>query len=354
MDPGARRRVVFISGREPAYVRNHALLRGLHDCGVEVVECTSEHRSYPRRLLTVVRKWFSLRLRREPFDAVVVGFLAQPLIPLIWATTSRPIVADLFISLYDTLVYDRRRVSRRGLVGSLCWTLDWAACRAADVALFDTPAHARYFHEKWDSPLASAVVIPVGADEEIFRPSDTAGDGTVFYYSNNLSVHGLDVVLSAAELLQDDPVRFVIGGVEAPPAGAPAPPNVSFLGWVPLDTLADHAARASLCLGGHFSRSPKASRVVAGKVYQFLATARATIVTDLPANRALLTHGHDCLFCSPGDAFSLADAIRDALRDPVRLHRIGWNGLATFRREAGRKIVAERVGAALEAAGVAS
>jgi hypothetical protein len=77
-------------------------------------------------------------LRGVDAEAVVVGFLAQPLVLLIRPLTRRPVVVDAFISLYDTLCFDRRAVRPKSVAGRLARWLDRTAFSQADIVVTDT------------------------------------------------------------------------------------------------------------------------------------------------------------------------------------------------------------------------
>ena len=75
---GSPLRVLFISGREPTYVRNDVILSGLRRNHIDVIECTSCARSYLLRMIVVLVKFlFSTR----NYDYNFVGFYGQILLP---------------------------------------------------------------------------------------------------------------------------------------------------------------------------------------------------------------------------------------------------------------------------------
>ncbi|MFP4247200.1 MAG: hypothetical protein ACLFQ1_08475, partial [Halochromatium sp.] len=56
---------------------------------------------------------------------------------------------DAFISLYNTIVEDRRLVHERHLLAWLIYGFEWLATRAADKVILDTAAHAAYFGRRY-------------------------------------------------------------------------------------------------------------------------------------------------------------------------------------------------------------
>ncbi len=263
-----KRRVLFVAGREMGYMRNRVLLQALrlhHD--VEVVS-SSVRGTIPRSIATLA----TLAVRRPAYDLCLAGFFGQPLAIALSHLQRRPVVLDAFVSTYDTLVDDRQRFTRRSAAGRLAWWLDSAACAAAAHVLTDAQAGADYFSTTFGVPPRKLTPVYVGCDEALFYPrppSPAPARCEVFYYGAFLPLHGTDIILKAAALLQarGAPVHFVIGG-DGPLhrdmralAVDLCLENAEFPGWIPVEQLPSYIARVTLCLGGHFSRIPKAARV---------------------------------------------------------------------------------------------
>ena len=79
--------IIFVSGREPSYVRNAVILRGLRINGANVVECTNTSKSYLVRYPKVVGKF--LLKNKKDCDAVFIGYFGQPLASIIRKLTPR-------------------------------------------------------------------------------------------------------------------------------------------------------------------------------------------------------------------------------------------------------------------------
>ena len=181
-------------------------------------------------------------------------------------------------------------------------------------------------------------------------PLPDSQPGYVLFYGSFLPLHGLEVIIRAAKLLDaDERIRFrVIGnGLEYPRIRRLADQlrlsNIEFLPPVPLSELPAQIAGATMCLGGHFSVSEKAQRVIAGKTFQCLAMGKPTIVGDNIANRELLTPGHDAWFCQSGDAEALAQAILALTNTPDLGVHLGRNARETFLARASIAALSQQV-----------
>jgi glycosyltransferase involved in cell wall biosynthesis len=224
----------------------------------------------------------------------------------------------------------------------LAFWLDRSSCARADRVLLDTQAHADYFQHTFNVPGIKLGSLFVGCDEGIFYPRQRLSTTPlVLYYGSFLPLQGIDVIVRAAKLLErrsNVHFRIIGAGIESTRIHALVNEldvrNVSFLPPVPLEQLPEHIQEASICLGGHFGTSAKASRVIAGKTFQCIAMGKPTIVGDNSANRELLRHGQDAWFCKMNDPQALAEAILHLISDPELCVRLGDNAHRTFMKRA--------------------
>ena len=340
-------RVLFTCGREPQYPRNIILRRCLASNN-DIDDAVDEARWL---LLRYARVGLKLLAPRPPYDMACVGFLGQPLMPLVRLRTRKPILFDAFLSVYDTLCFDRKRFAPGSPAGRLAFWLDRTSCSLADLVLLDTEAHARYFCNTFGIPPAKVRRLFVGCDETLFFPRTIeSSQPLVLFYGTFLPLHGIDIIIRAAKLVGSaGGARFrVVGdGMEYARIRRLCSEldvqNVEFVAPMPINRLADEVATATICLGGHFSTIDKAQRVIAGKTFQALATGKATIVGDNPANRELLTPGYDALFCPMGDPQALASAILKLLGDAELRAYLGGNGFRTFREQASSDVLSREI-----------
>lgn len=350
-------RVFFIAGREPGYVRNVMLLKALKLNGVEVIECTDSSKTYLTRLPRVLGKFWVKRTR--DVDAVLVGFFGQPLVQMIRLLIGKPVVFDAFLSVYDTLCFERRQFTPSSVGGRVAFWLDRSSCEAADLVLLDTAAHIDYFAETFALPREKFRRVLVGADESVFFPRERrrgSGPFRVFYYASLLPLHGTEfIVRAAALLLEQRDVELVIVGTGRERekvralASELATSNVKFVDWIPFAELPAEIADADICLGGHFSDFEKAKRVIAGKTYQFIAMKKAVILGDCVGNRELFVHEQNALLVQMADPRALADAILRLRDDPALVERLAEAGYQTFLEKCTTQAISRELASALRA-----
>ncbi len=192
--------------------------------------------------------------------------------------------------------------------------------------------------------------LPNGADTEMFAPGPedetvraslglAADEHLLLYAGTHGYVHGLDVVLDAAELLRDDPVHFVLvgDGSEKPElvrsAAERGLENVTFLDPVAPDEVARLLRSSTAGL----------ATVRAGDVYRTIRSAKA--LPTLAAGRPVIYSGDDegsrlvasigaGIVTAPGDAAELAAAVRTVVSDPDSARRLGTAGRAWVEQHA--------------------
>ena len=106
--------------------------------------------------------------------------------------------------------------------------------------------------------------------------------------------------------------------------------NVTFADWISIERLSDCFARATICLGGHFSTVPEAARVIATKTFQFMAMGKPTIVGDNPATRELFRPEEHVLAVQKGDPAALAQAIERLTDDRAQRDIVALAGHNVF------------------------
>lgn len=344
--------ILFLAGREIEYARNEVILRALRRLGkVDVVAERGRAKSLVMRSLRIALKSFPKLLRRN-YNLVYVGFYGHLLMLPAGLLSRRPVVFDAFVSNYDTLVVDRKKISTNSLIGKLSLWLDRSACNLANHVLLDTAAHRDYFIQSFGVHPDRISAIPVGCNEDIFFPRPNQGDSTktiILYYSTYLPLHGVETVVRAANILKSEPVHFLLvgEGQEFQRIRSLSQElnleRVTFLPFIPAVDLPEVVAGSDICLGGHFGESEKAGRVIPGKIYQMLAMAKPVIATCTEANQELLVHGESAYLCSTGDPSALAAAIMSLHQDQGLRTKIARGGRQRYERDCSEAVITKRL-----------
>jgi len=325
--------VCLFGGHHAGYPRSSVIVSGLRRIGVPVFECTvSPKLKSPRRYPALVRAY---RGQRGDFDVIFVPEFRHKDVPLAWSLSrlgGKLCVFDPLVSRYDTRVHDRGDAHAHGLQAWHNRNLDRVSLTLPDLSLADTMTHARYFLEHLAAPDARVKVLPVGYDDEMFKPSPQTNAGgvvRVLFYGSYLPLHGVETIAEAAILLRKERgIQFeLIGGGQTfdavmrrlRDAGVE---NVTVEPRIAASQLPARIARASICLG-IFGTTPKAARVVPNKVYQCMGSARTVVSADTPAMREFFAPGEHVELVPAGHADALAECIVSLAHDDERRTALG-------------------------------
>jgi glycosyltransferase involved in cell wall biosynthesis len=354
----ARRvRALYFGTYERDYPRNAQVISCLRRAGVDVIERhlglwegTRDKWSLgPIGVLRLVAAEIRLAASRPgAFDVIIVGYPGHFDMPAARRLAQgRPIVFNPLVSLWDTLVADRKRFSSRSPAAGVLRRVDRISFRRADLVVADTEQHARYFAESFALPRERVAVCLVGAEDRLFPPGwQPAAAFHALFVGKLIPLHGLETILEAARMLPEVLFR-VVGSGQLEPLLASRPANVEWTPWVAYEKLPAAIKSAGVVLG-IFGRSQKTARVIPNKAFQALACGAPLVTGDTPAARELLTDGVDALLVPTGDSKALAAAIRRLAGDREFARRIGTAGRATYALHASEPVLGARWRQALE------
>lgn len=323
--------------------RMRILLRGLSENGVKVTTCHEaiwkgvEDKSQLTGLkikLAIIGKfllayprliWRYLHLPSH--DVVLIGYLGLFDLLILWPfikIRGVPIVWDVFISLYNTVVEDRQIISRRNPLAWSLYIMEWIGLRVADQSIIDTEAHAQYIRDTYHCSQERIQPVFVGAEPEVFDPSliPLQGKGNnksnsfqVMFYGQFIPLHGIETVVQAAKLTETDNIEWLLigRGQEANKIrqliDTIKPAKLNWIEWVEYEKLITYLMDTDVALG-IFGDTDKASRVIPNKVFQILSSGKPLITRDSPAIRELLEPDDPyCLLVFPADPESLVSAV---------------------------------------------
>ncbi len=253
---------------------------------------------YPRLIFRLLRgERASLLL--VPYPGVLDVLILKP---FAWLRR-QPVVLDAFTPLYETVVDDRGLLGPGNPLAAVIWLLEWCASHVADAVLMDTEAHADAYAQRFHLARHCVCVVKVGVEPSAFprrcgdaRRVEAAGSQLrVLFYGQFVPLHGVDVIVRAAQLCRDRSIRWTIigtgqvaGQVRKLLRRDPVE-QLEWIPWVEYEELHRRIMEAELCLG-IFGGTAKAARVIPNKVFQVIHMGKPIITRDSPAIRELL-HG---------------------------------------------------------------
>lgn len=311
------KKVLFITTKNVDYIRNAQEIKLLKENAESVEILHSSKEKYIGRIIEI---WIKLLFKSfREIDIVFIGFSPQLVLPFFkWKFKRKDIIIDFFISVYDTLIHDRQKFKDHGIAAKICHGIDSATLKLADYVIVDTNADARYFIGEFQSDKDKFETLYLEADRTIYYPREQhkreklRDKFVVLYFGSILPLQGVDVVLDAIKLLQDNKdIFFQIIGPIPKKYNKPIQDNVEYIDWLSQEELAEHIADADLCLAGHFNGEiDKAKRTIPGKAYIYTAMKKKSILGDNLANRELYKENEENVsFVEMGDAKNLSEKI---------------------------------------------
>lgn len=333
------KRMAFIATREPSYSRVSITRRELKK-KYELDEYLCQSSSYPLRMLWITIQllwsWVSGRLRKA--DVVFVGFLAQPIFPLVRLLYRGPIVADAYFSLYDAMVNDKQKVSAGSLTGRICHWLDRQMLKRSELCFTDTQQHVQYMRQFFDVPNANLKRLWISAESEPLENNAAYQTGDrfeVFFWGGFIPLQGVDTIVRSAAILKNENIHFTIFGSGQTfdacqeLATELSGDNLNFAGWQLADQIPRQAAKSHVALG-IFGDTEKALRVIPNKSYEALAMGIPLISCRSAAANELLEEDKHCMLVDAKDPVQLAEKIKWARDNYPQTLEMAHQGLQLF------------------------
>lgn len=307
-----------------------------------MIECNS--RSFNRLLdyTKLLKKHQTLR-----YDVIILGargvYYGQPLVPFIKRMTKKPVVFDAMLTLYETLVVDRKYVDNKSVKAKLLYLLDYNALYNANLILSDTRTHVKYYSDFYNIEFSKYRRVLVGSPYEFIYPRRTKKEDDRFlvtFWGGFIPLQGVKYIIRAAKLLENNKdVKFELRGFGQTHSEALRlsrslrVKNVTFVPkWIPYNELPNYISKADICLG-IFGETNKAQRVIPNKAVEALAMKKPLITGDSPAAREILKDEENCVLVPMADPQALAEAILTLKEDKKLRDTIAENGYRLFKEK---------------------
>lgn len=331
---GRTLKILYIAGREESYSRTRNVLKGLRSQGIRVVGVFPPNRSFKHYPKLIWRAW----RKSAGCDAVLVGFYGQIILPIIRILIRKPLLFDMYIATYDTMVNDRQAASPGSLKSKLFYLSDRLAGNLSDKIILETIDHIKDFAIKFGIDQQKFRRVFLAADSDIIFPRQQIKDTKAFwvhFHGEYAPFHGVKYIIKAAYLLRDHDIEFQIVGRgityerDRSLAKKFNLPKVRFVDPVPYEELANLMAKADVCLG-IFGENERMLRVTTNKVIEAIAMAKPLITGRNVPVQELLTHKQSVFLCQRANPQALADAILKLRDDDSLRNKIAQGGFKVF------------------------
>ncbi len=351
-------RVCYFGTYRANYSRNQILLKGLRTQGVEIYECHAKlWQSVEDRVQQASGGWRNPRFwgrvinaywrllrahnRTPKYDVMLIGYPGQfdaYLGRLLTWWRRKPMALDILMSLH--LVAEERGLTEKSpLTGRLVFLLEKIGLHLPDLLIAENLAYQEYIRLKYNLPSERFRRVPHGADDSVFHPRPAAPPVDSFqvtYHGLYLPSHGLDAVISGAELLKHNPeihFNFYGNGPERARIEAYATEhklaNVHFHGFVSRDELLDGIAQSHVCLGV-FGTTKQSNFTIQNKVWEGLAMGQAVVSGISDTIEESLTHKEHIYLIDRDNPQALAEALLELKGNPKLRQHIAAAGYQRF------------------------
>lgn len=264
-------------------------------------------------------------------------------------TRYQAVYLDGFISLYDTIVCDRRLLKAGSCLAKLLYRLEQRAFKSVTVIIVDTPENAKYYSELFDISQNNFYVVPLSIPPllpttQMKIDEKRLGRIRCVFVGTFVPLQGISTIVEAIKLLVNGPkidFVFVGDGQDAKYLhdyidNSTALNVIWYRGHFSTEFIVSQINDADICLGV-FGEGSKTQRVLPYKIYYYLALGMPVLTAATVTTKRILTECNNLgehaplVLVPPGDAQLLANAIRQLCDSHVELARMGSAGANYYR-----------------------
>jgi len=315
------KKVLYVTTKNIDYIRNVQIIKMLKNKYKDVKVLYSKRKNYYLRIIEVNLKM--ILENKSKYDIIFVGFLPQLIFSFLYKKKNKEqiFIIDFIISLYNTLVFDRKKVKEDSLLAKFLKYIDVKISKKADVVVTDTKTQAKYFEKEFYIEKSKFKVIYLEANTEIYNekvntiklPDDNKF--VVLWFGTILPLQGVDIIIKSAKILEkNNKIKFyIIGNLKNLKIEKNECKNIKFIPWTPDKMLAQYIKSADLCLAGHFSNATeRANREIPGKAFVYRTMNKKMILGESEANKEKFKKDDkEIFYVERGNAEKLAEKIEE-------------------------------------------
>ena len=329
-------KVLFTCSDKPTISRNKFHRQTLRE-RFEYSECISHGKNYISRIPSI--------LLRLPFsmlgkDVYFVGYMGHFLVLYLRLFTKKPIVFDFYLSIFDMMCNDRQVYKPDSLLGRLTYWIEQKSLEKADFIIVDTHKLIDTLAKEYSIPKEKFVRVPLTINEENVKPQNVERykpQFTVLYVGSYIPLHGTEVIIEAAKILQeqgDDTFFLMIGkGPDLEKCQTLAASyklnNIEFKGFMSLEELNYYYNAADINLG-LFSVGERANSVVLNKTNDSFRVGKPHLTLKTDAMQEAFTDNEDIFFTEDNRPETLAARILEIKRNPTLMKQVEEHALASY------------------------
>ena len=320
---------------------NSLLLDVLKNEKITILEC----RVNVNGILSLIASYFKLFSKHKGmnYDIMIIGWRGIMALPLAKLISRKPIVFFPFISIFQTLVEDRKIISKSSLKAKFFHFIDKLGCQLSDMIILDTSENIEYFSKEFSQDRKKFRRLMFGIDEKSFPALPLKEPDEIFdvlFIGTYIPLHGIDVIVESAKILSEHKdIKFTLVGDGQTKQEIESKikeynlNNIQLRNSVPQDKLSEILDKTDISLG-IFSDSKKALSVVPSKLLISLCSCKPIITIDNPSVKEIgLENRKNCILIKPNNPKELSDAILYLKNNPIVMKEISMKAHEYYKKE---------------------
>ena len=340
MKSNSKKTVLFFGIFDPKYSRNRVLIRGFEENGYEAVLCRVDPKKH-----SGIKKYIQLfkeyrKIKHTNFDYVIVAFPGHTVVWLAYLLFGRKVIFDVFVSLHNSEIEDRKKNRIFSVRAIYYWSVDWISMHLAHNTLIDTYAHRDFLSKKFRISKEKFFVVYVGSDDSAVYPikRERGENLIVHFHGTGTPMQGVLYILKAAELLKKNKdIEFRMYGISGSDTE-----NVHFFGRFPYEGMSNKLSEADVVLG-IFGDTKKAQIVIPNKVFEGLAAKKPVITGKTQAITEILEDRKNVILCQNASSDDLANNILEFVKNADLLESIAKSGHELFTQKLTPKLLIKEI-----------
>ena len=351
-------KVLFSCADKPSISRNRFHQKVLEE-RFDYDACISEGKTYATRIPRI--------LSRLPFkmfgkDFYFVSYMGHFLVIFMRLFTKKPIVFDFYLSIFDMMCNDRKVYAPESFLGKLTYCIEKKSLEKADYVIVDTTKLINTLSEEYQIDKNKFIRVPLTINEDnvVSKKVERYKEQfTVLYVGSYIPLHGTQVILEAAKILEErneDIFLLMIGkGPDLEKCQNLAKTfqlkNIEFKGFMSLEELNYYYNAADINLG-LFNTGERANAVVLNKTNDSFRVGKPHLTLETDAMKEAFVDNEDIFYVKDIKPETLANRIMDIKLNPDLLKSVGENALISYENKlsnaTAKKILDEQIFTKLE------
>lgn len=248
------------------------------------------------------------------------------------------IIYDFFVSMHDSLVFDRKQINRSSIKSIFYYLKDFIHLFFSKILIFDTESDANYFLNKFKikksrkTILILNVLIDLNYIESIkslnYCDNLAPNKKKIVFYGKYIPLQGAEIIVKSAKILEkENIVFFMIGGGQTKKKCVDLSislglKNIFFIDFIPYEKLIGIIKGADICLG-IFGGTDKAMRVIPNKILDYMACSKPVITGNNSELEKFFIDNDSIFYCKMIDEIDLAKKIKEIYNNDSLLNKVG-------------------------------